>query len=462
MQHTQQPSLFVERWDRQVSTRVEWNHRRYIVLCDVLPGSRLSQAFLTQASVRSGCVFRQWPRTAASLGVRFAAYACALLELVREAASTTPALIQFVVPGDEDGVVCAALSQLLLSAKREYDRLEVQTLCLSSAAPESAVAEFFDAPPLAARQMRCTDAAVCARRFVALPIQARRAGTPWRDGGRYLVTGGTGRLGMIVARAMAATLRCGTIVLAGRAKLSPVLADQVAALGSGARRVEYVRADVADHEQVRSLFDAMNERYGGIDGIVHAAGVLDDGYIARKQPAQLQGVLAPKVAGLENLDQCHGPAPLDFLICFGSIGGALGSAGQSDYAAANAFMRSFAEWRNTRVAKATRQGRTLCIDWPYWCEGGMQLGEQVAVEMAQAGLIPLSTQDGLAALNQAWESGASCVTVVAGDVNAIGAMLASADDLVQRATEAPTRRVLPGPRRFEPPIVGVETPYRCF
>ncbi|WP_267116435.1 non-ribosomal peptide synthetase [Xanthomonas sacchari] len=437
MQHTQQPSLFVERWDRQVSTRVEWNHRRYIVLCDVLPGSRLSQAFLTQASVRSGCVFRQWPRTAASLGVRFAAYACALLELVREAASTTPALIQFVVPGDEDGVVCAALSQLLLSAKREYDRLEVQTLCLSSAAPESAVAEFFDAPPLAARQMRCTDAAVCARRFVALPIQARRAGTPWRDGGRYLVTGGTGRLGMIVARAMAATLRCGTIVLAGRAKLSPVLADQVATLGSGARRVEYVRADVADHEQVRSLFDAMNERYGGIDGIVHAAGVLDDGYIARKQPAQLQGVLAPKVAGLENLDQCHGPAPLDFLICFGSIGGALGSAGQSDYAAANAFMRSFAEWRNTRVAKATRQGRTLCIDWPYWCEGGMQLGEQVAVEMAQAGLIPLSTQDGLAALNQAWESGASCVTVVAGDVNAIGAMLASADDLVQRATEAP-------------------------
>ncbi|NNC25085.1 KR domain-containing protein, partial [Salinisphaera sp. USBA-960] len=80
----------------------------------------------------------------------------------------------------------------------------------------------------------------------------------------------------------------------------------------------------------------------------HAAGVLDDGYLARKRAGQARAVLAPKVSGLENLDRGHGAAPLDFLICFGSIGGALGSAGQSDYAAANAFMRGYAAARNAR------------------------------------------------------------------------------------------------------------------
>nr|WP_175429057.1 ketoreductase domain-containing protein [Lysobacter enzymogenes] len=158
---------------------------------------------------------------------------------------------------------------------------------------------------------------------------------------------------------MAADLHSGVVVLAGRSEPTPALAAEVAALQSAGLRVEYVRADIADERQAQALLHEVRARHGGTDGIVHAAGVLDDGYLARKRAAQALGVLAPKVAGLDHLDRAHGAAPLEFLICFGSIGGALGSAGQGDYAAANGFMRAFAALRNGRAGRGERQGRTL-------------------------------------------------------------------------------------------------------
>ena len=436
-QGRQPPALFVERWDRLASARLCWEHRRLVVLCDFAPDSPLVQALSADAAADSYPGARVLPRSGTSVGERFAAHATALLELVREAASVSPAMLQLVLPGDEDGSVCGALTALLLSSKREYDRLEVQTLQLAAnIAPEAAIERIFGAAPFAARHVRDVGAAARMRRFVPLH-NAEHIGTPattpWRDGGRYLVTGGSGRLGMIVAREMAATLRSGTVVLVGRSELTPDLDEHLVSLRSDGLQVEYRRADVADRAQVRSLLQAITAQHGGIDGIVHAAGVLDDGYLARKDASRLQGVLAPKVAGLENLDACHDAAPLDFLLCFGSVGGVAGSAGQGDYAAANAFMRAFAERRSAQAARGLRRGRTLCIDWPYWREGGMRLSAQAEAELRQAGLSPLDTEDGLAALHRAWSSGESCVTVLAGESGNIGDLLMDLDARVDAA-----------------------------
>ncbi|SDY56872.1 amino acid adenylation domain-containing protein [Lysobacter sp. yr284] len=426
------PRLFAERWDRVAEAGADWPHRRHLVLCDFPADSPLVRAVGERAGAEA--TVHVLARSGAAIGQRFAEHAAALIERLREAAAAAPALLQLVVPGDDDGALCAALAPLLLSAKREYDRLEVQTIRLDAhAAPQAAAAQLFHPVPSAARQVRVVDGAARTRRFVALPAPAAAA-APWRDGGRYLIAGGGGRLGLLLARAMAADLRSGAIVLAGRSEPTPALAAELAALGSAALRVEYRRADVADAAQAQGLLDEMRARHGGIDGIVHAAGVLDDGYLARKRAAQAQGVLAPKVAGLDNLDRAHGAAPLEFLICFGSIGGALGSAGQGDYAAANGFMRAFAALRNARAGRGERQGRALCIDWPYWRDGGMRLSAQAQAELVQAGLAPLQAEQGLSALRQAWASGESCVTVLVGEERAVGDLL---DSFERREPVAP-------------------------
>ncbi|WP_276568220.1 non-ribosomal peptide synthetase [Xanthomonas euroxanthea] len=414
-------ALFAERWEHSAATRMTWDHPRFVVFCDVSPSTRFADVIHTRTDV----AVRVWPRTGDSVGTRFTAYASSLLDVVREAASMAPAMIQLVLPGDDEGRVCGALVSLLLSAKREYDRLEVQLLHLAADATAEAALQLLECEPPGMRELRCTPAAPLTRRFVPVPDGAQPAPWPWRNAGRYLITGGGGRLGLLLAREMAATLQTGTLVLVGRSEASPVLAAQVAALCTAGLHVEYRRADVSDRAAVQAVLGEMTDRYGGIDGILHAAGVLDDGYLARKRAEQLQGVLAPKVAGLEHLDACHGSAPLDFLICFGSIGGALGSAGQCDYAAANAFMRSFATARTARAALGLRQGRTLCIDWSYWRDGGMRLSAQAESELAQAGLAPLGTVDAMDALRRAWQSGEACVSVLAGERADMAALFAA-------------------------------------
>jgi amino acid adenylation domain-containing protein len=434
---TASPRLFVERWDRPATVRSGRDPRRVLVLCDFADDAPLARAIAARASSADEVALRTLPRTEASVDVRYTEHATALLELVRETAAAAPAIIQLVLPGDDEGRVCAGLASLLLSACREYDRLDAQILHPAVDATSAAVvAQLFDAPSFASRQVRDFGMAARTRRFLALPEVATSPQAPWREGGRYLVTGGTGRLGMIVARAMASTLRSGVVVLVGRSVLSAEMEARVLALQTQDLRVEYRRADVADIGQVRSLLRTLTETHGGIDGIVHAAGVLDDGYLARKRASQLQSVLAPKVAGLAHLDACHGPAPLEFLLCFGSIGGVAGSAGQGDYAAANAFMRGFAEWRNTQTARGLRRGRTLCIDWPYWRDGGMRLSAQAEAELRAAGLAPLETADGLDALRRAWVSGESCVTVLAGEGGDLAGLPGSFDE---RATSAGIR-----------------------
>ncbi|WP_172437238.1 non-ribosomal peptide synthetase [Lysobacter enzymogenes] len=413
--------LFAERWDRPADMPAAWPHRQCLVLCDFSADAPLARALAGRAS---GADLRSLPRSDASAGARCLAHAEALLELVRETAAAAPALIRLVLPADDDGALYAALAALLLSAKREYDRLEVQILRVAADADAQALAaQLLDAPPPAARQLRDYGAANArTRRFEALR-ERDGAAPPWRDGGRYLIAGGAGRLGLLLAREMAADLRSGRIVLTGRGELAADTAAAVAALTTPTLQVEYRRADIADAAQAQALLQSLHAQYGGLDGIVHAAGVLDDGYLARKRAGQARAVLAPKVSGLENLDRGHGAAPLDFLICFGSIGGALGSAGQSDYAAANAFMRGYAAARNARAAHGERHGRALCIDWPYWRDGGMRLSAQAEAELAQAGLAPLQARDGLAALRRAWNSGESCVTVLAGEPAAVAALL---------------------------------------
>ena len=163
---------------------------------------------------------------------------------------------------------------------------------------------------------------------------------------------------------------------------------------------------------VRSLIASVRESHGGVTGILHAAGVIRDSFLLKKTADEVAAVLAPKVAGVLNLDAVTRELTLEFMALFGSGSGAFGNVGQADYAAANAFLGGYAAYRNARASRGERWGRTVSIAWPLWRDGGMQLPEAASRRQHEAGLVPLATVDGLQAFYRALDADADEVVVL--------------------------------------------------
>src|SRR6185437_8295354 len=156
--------------------------------------------------------------------------------------------------------------------------------------------------------------------------------------------------------------------------------------------------DVGDRAQVEALLEAVRGSHGRLDGIVHAAGVVADSFVVKKHTQEISKVLRAKVAGTCHLDAASAEDDLDFFVLLGSVAGVLGNIGQGDYAAANGFLDGFAAYRNARVAKAERRGRTVSIDWPLWAEGGMRIDQASQAWLARTfGLRALETTAGMSA-----------------------------------------------------------------
>lgn len=245
------------------------------------------------------------------------------------------------------------------------------------------------------------------------PVRLERPG-PGRAGlrerGVYLITGGLGGVGLALAEHLAVSVKA-RLVLVGRSGLPPRegWADwvrekgpreatsrrirQVMALESQGAEVMVAQADVTDLPQMRQVVKQAVARFGALHGVLHTAGVLDDGVIQLKTPQAAAAVLAPKVQGTLTLHAALGDMPLDFLVLFSSISSFAGLAGQFDYAAANAFLDAFAQERTVTDGRYT-----VAINWSQWQEVGMaaelarRLGigtSEGASEAAQEGGVPV-------------------------------------------------------------------------
>ena len=107
---------------------------------------------------------------------------------------------------------------------------------------------------------------------------------------------------------------------------------------------------------------------------------------------------------------------LAFLVCFSSLAGVLGNAGQADYALANAFMDAYTHYRNELVARQQRRGRTLSINWPLWRDGGLRVdGETEAMIRQRMGMVAMQQSNGIKAFYQCLASGQEQVIVIEGD-----------------------------------------------
>ncbi|TSC31293.1 SDR family NAD(P)-dependent oxidoreductase [Corallococcus sp. Z5C101001] len=227
------------------------------------------------------------------------------------------------------------------------------------------------------------------------PPHAPPRPSPLRQGGAYLLTGGAGGLGLLLAEHLVRTVQA-RIALMGRGELDEARRLRLEALRGTGAQVFYIRADVSDRDSAaRGLLEAC-ERLGTVHGIIHAAGATRDSLVAAKDPAQWAAVLGPKVHGTLHLDEASRHLPLDFFALFSSTAAITGNVGQSDYAFANAFLDAFAEEREARRARGERRGRTVSFNWPLWAEGGMRVDASTLRFMERrGGLTPLPTALGL-------------------------------------------------------------------
>ncbi|GAA0280040.1 hypothetical protein GCM10010302_17240 [Streptomyces polychromogenes] len=206
-----------------------------------------------------------------------------------------------------------------------------------------------------------------------------------RDGGTYLVTGGMGGIGRAVAEWCAARTSHCTLVLVTRrsvpdgphwtvirpqgqvapsATASPETAGWFAALAAEGATVRVVQADVADADALGEALDRVRATDGRIDGVVHAAGVPGGGVVSLRTAQEIGRVLDPKVRGTVVLHRLTRDDAPDFFVLCSSAMAVVGAPGQADYAAANAFLDSFAHTVDTAVS----------VGWDRWSEVGMAVG----------------------------------------------------------------------------------------
>lgn len=211
-----------------------------------------------------------------------------------------------------------------------------------------------------------------------------------REDGSYLITGGLGGLGLKVAHWMVEQ-GAKYLVLTGRRGVTSATQEDINQLEQAGAKVLVLQADVSNPEDVARVLADVKTSYPPLRGIVHAAGVLDDGILLQQTCDRFARVMAPKVEGAWNLHTLTLDIPLDFFVCFSSVASLLGSPSQGNYAAANAFMDALAHHRRSLSLPG------LSINWGPWAEAGMaaQLGHQNKNRMADNGFATITPEQGL-------------------------------------------------------------------
>jgi short-subunit dehydrogenase/acyl carrier protein len=217
--------------------------------------------------------------------------------------------------------------------------------------------------------------------------------------GSTLITGASGGLGQLVARHLAATGTQQLLLASRRGPSAPgtaALAAQLAADGAG---VQVTACDAADRYQLAQMITRVPVG-APLRGVIHAAGVLDDGVTGSLTPARVDAVMRPKADAAWHLHELTADHDLDAFVLFSSAAGIVGSPGQGNYAAANTFLDALAAHRVRRGLPA------LSLAWGPW-EQGMagRLSAADRRRLAAQGLRALADAEGLALLDAAAGAG---------------------------------------------------------
>ncbi|WP_327120893.1 thioester reductase domain-containing protein [Nocardia sp. NBC_01730] len=265
--------------------------------------------------------------------------------------------------GDVRATALAALARTITAEHPELTCAAVTAPPAPTAAEVNALISCLHRP--AAGEARTVRAGHLYRARLATPTRIEADGglvdaVPIRGEGTYLITGGTGALGLHVAL-LIARRRPARVVLLARSGQS---ADGAAwkALAATGTEIEVVCGDVGDASLLGDLIDRIGP---GLRGIVHCAGVLDDAILLHQNRQRIEAVLAGKVGGAWLLHELTRELPLEFFVLFSSLAATIGYPGQASYAAANGALCDLARHRHDQGLPA------LAVSWGSWAGEGM-------------------------------------------------------------------------------------------
>ncbi len=264
------------------------------------------------------------------------------------------------------------------------------------------------------------------------PLGPANGASPVRERGVYLITGGLGGIGLVLAEHLAQAYQA-RLVLTARSPLPPredwgrwleghgpqdatsLRIRQVERLQELGGEVLVAAADVASRPDMEAVVARAVERFGPIQGAIHSAGVAGGGVIQLKERAVAEGVLSPKVEGTLVLEAVLQDQPLDFLLLCSSTTAWLGGVGQVDYCGANAFLDAFAHSRRSTGAR-----RVVAVDWYAWREVGMAVNTPVTGALKASREVSLKvgigSREGVEAFHRVLASGLPQVAVLSIDI----------------------------------------------
>jgi short-subunit dehydrogenase/acyl carrier protein len=258
----------------------------------------------------------------------------------------------------------------------------------------------------------------------------------FRGDGTVLVTGGTGGLGALVARHLVTHHGVGHLLLTSRRGIdAPGAAELAAELGALGADVRIAACDVSQRAALGALLGSIAREHP-LTGVIHTAGILDDGVIGSLTPSHVDRVFAPKLDAALHLDELTRDAELSAFVLFSSMSGIIGSGGQGNYAAANSFLDALAQ----RRAAQGLPGQSLA--WGQWAESGLaaRLSDQDRERMRRQGIPAISPEDGLALFDAALAQPHAVLMPAHLDASVLAAQSATVPALLRALVRTSLRR----------------------
>lgn len=226
------------------------------------------------------------------------------------------------------------------------------------------------------------------------PATTSRTVIKFHSEATYLITGGLGGLGLLTAQWMI-DKGARNIVLLGRTPPNETARQAISKLEQHEARVVFLQADVANKTDLaRAFAELKTHELPALRGVVHTAGLIDDSLLINLNLERFQYVMGPKVAGAWNLHQLTLDQSLDFFVLFSSAASVLGSPGQGNYAAANAFLDALANYRRNLDLPA------LSINWGPWSYIGMSVHIDQTERLSRFGVVPIDVDSGFRTLDR--------------------------------------------------------------
>nr|WP_288974223.1 type I polyketide synthase [uncultured Blautia sp.] len=216
-------------------------------------------------------------------------------------------------------------------------------------------------------------------------VENKKSSIPlvFKDNGIYIVSGGLGDVALHIIKQIT-LLKKAVFILLSRKKvddhnvLPTEMKTKISEIEANGSIVDIQCCDVSNRHEVEKCINTIREKYGKLNGVIHAAGVSGNKLLAMETLENFKNIYKPKILGAYNLDLATRNDSLDFFIMFSSIATYLPAPGQGSYVAANAYLDSFASHRNATIGKNT----TYTINWSTWKECGMGKRTGVNVDTA--------------------------------------------------------------------------------